>query len=245
MQIKREVIAGPERSKESAAKNASSSPEEEEELPPEVFAGTNSHPLDAWGSKRKPGEHCTEGDSLYQFEIDHSKECKAFTKKEWTQPFTSWSNHLTRWCKMFHSHGEGMHRDGCYAQECIANKDPVQASKMWWSFMNNVETAESRASEAKYCWVNGFCADDHPLGENSTVKDAENYCDTHIKGWREFTPFEWLQWMMNGFGLHNVKKLTCSWGTLHCDVTRCKKYLCTKKWKAVVDKVGDKIRPFL
>lgn len=240
LQVTREITSGPDRSKDGAGKDPSGSADE---LPAEVFDGTNSHPLDPWGSKRKVGDHCSYGDNLYQFEIDNEKHCGAFSKEEWTKPFTTWP-HLTRWCKMFHSHGEGMHRDGCYAQECIANQNPVRAYKMWWRFMNEIETKESRASEAKYCWVNGFCDPDHVISENSTVKDTENYCDTHVKGWREYTPFEWLQWMMNGFGLKGVKKLTCSWGTLHCDVARCKRYLCGPKWKAVVDKVGDKIRPF-
>lgn len=184
-------------------------------------------------SHSKSGGRCSEGDPVYDFEV--GRDCSAFTDDELDEPLSKWP-YLTRWCKIFASGGDALQSDGCMAQECIANQNPAAAATVWWETKAGKDPS-FQAMEAGYCWISNMCSSDYGLTQNSTLHDMEDYCDKHYPTWRLLTPRDWLQWLAGDFSV-DVLPLTCAWGTLHCDATRCKKYLCGDQWKRMVHVAG-------
>lgn len=156
-------------------------------------------------------------------QFHHGRNCENFTEAELDLPLTTWPP-LTRWCKMAHF-DQGLNSDQCFAQYCIGREDPALAARVWWN--TKVKYSELyQGIEYTYCQLKGLCSS--PLNRSSTLQNMEQFCDDRIQDWRNATPRDTLKWLAAGFKerYENVDLITCSWGTLHCDATRCQQYFC-------------------
>jgi hypothetical protein len=179
---------------------------------------------------------CSEGDQVLA-----DRNCSAFTDEEMDEPLSKWP-YLTRWCKIIASHGgANMQMDTCMAQECIANEHPAGAAQLWWQGRANNSAYLAvdygfQMMEARYCKSSSFCSSDYGLNKSSTLQDMESHCDKHHPKWKSLTARDWLHWLnpLEGFSAADLQQravpLACAWGTLHCDATRCQKYLCSDEW---------------
>jgi len=169
---------------------------------------------------------CREGDILLAFHA--GRDCSDFTEEELDMPMSKWP-YMTRWCKLARR-DKTMQMDQCMAQHCIERQSPILAAKVWWETKTGKSDSWQNI-EFPYCSKYGFCSG-HPLSHNSTLQDMESYCNTKFgDSWKKQTPRDTLTWIQQGVG--NIEMLTCSWGTLHCDVTRCNQYLCGPKAQQV------------
>jgi len=166
---------------------------------------------------------CREGDVLLAFH--NGRDCSDFKEEELDLPMSTWP-YMTRWCKLAHR-DPSMLADQCMAQHCIERGSPSLAAKIWW----DTKTSQSELwqnVEFPYCNGMGFCRG-HPLAQhNTTLEDMESFCNNKFQDrWKKLSPRDTLEWMKKGVG--DIEMLTCSWGTLHCDVARCNQYLCGPK----------------
>lgn len=164
--------------------------------------------------------NCKEGDTTLAFH--NGRDCSDFTEAELDQPMDTWP-YLTRWCKLA-KRNVYLQGDQCMAQQCIAGRNPKKASKIWWETKVR-DSFTWQNDEFNFCVASGFCDGRHPLRIGSTLEDAEKYCDTVYKDdWKKTTPRETLMFVETLSG--DIQKLTCAWGTLHCDAHRCQSYFC-------------------